>query len=66
MVDKMTSSEASNKAFVSARLRAMLEDVERWPVPQSLLQALDACDPLCRGDAAEPKGRPAQASLPAS
>jgi hypothetical protein len=35
------SPSKAQTAAVSARLRAMVEDVERWPLPDSLLKVID-------------------------
>ncbi|HEY9216639.1 MAG TPA: hypothetical protein VIO94_01215 [Phenylobacterium sp.] len=47
MTDVMAAKKTTTKgkkAAVSAKLRAMVEDVERWPLPTSLLQMLDEMD----------------------
>ena len=38
------SPSRAQMAAVSARLRAMVEDVERWPLPESLLQVIEELD----------------------
>lgn len=41
MAAKKRKSTKAKKAAVSQKLRAMVEDVERWPLSDQLIKALD-------------------------
>jgi hypothetical protein len=47
---QIKSPDASKECAVSARLRAMVEDVERWPVPEALLQVVENLEELAAQD----------------
>ena len=44
----------SKEAVVSARLRAMVEDVERWPVPEALLHVVENLEELSAQEPVRP------------
>lgn len=41
---KETAPSRAQVAAVSARLRAMVDDVERWPLPETLLRVIEDLD----------------------
>ena len=44
MAAKKRKITKSGKAAVTAKLRAMVEDVERWPLSDQLLKAIEELD----------------------
>ncbi|MFC3078268.1 hypothetical protein ACFODL_09245 [Phenylobacterium terrae] len=62
MAAKTRKTTKAKKAAVSEKLRAMVEDVERWPLSEQLLKTLDELDD---GPGAESSAdKPAPAATP--